>query len=76
MVFKKQKDCLSVQYERSSQLMRMHKLKNRSAEETEIALEKTIDSLPSDLSMKSITFDNGGEGFYQWHACDKGLNDG
>lgn len=62
VVFKKQKDCLSVQYERSSQLMRMHKLKNRSAEETEIALEKTIDSLPSDLMMKSITFDNGGEG--------------
>lgn len=58
--FKKQKTALSVQYERKSQLVRIHKLENRSAEETHKALTLTIESVPAPL-IKSITFDNGGE---------------
>lgn len=61
VVFKKQKTALSVQYERKSQLVRVHKLENKTAEETEQALCKTIESVPAPL-VKSITFDNGGEG--------------
>ena len=60
VVFKKQKTALSVQYERKSHLVRIHKLQNRSAEETERALTLTIESVPAPL-LRSITFDNGGE---------------
>lgn len=52
---------LSVQYERTTQLVRIHKVKNKSAEETEDAIRKSIDSLPI-ACWQSITFDNGGEG--------------
>ncbi|OGH69292.1 MAG: hypothetical protein A2754_00460 [Candidatus Magasanikbacteria bacterium RIFCSPHIGHO2_01_FULL_47_8] len=61
IVFKKQKTAVSVQYERKSQLVRLHALKDKSAEETERALTLTIESVPAPL-VKSITFDNGGEG--------------
>ncbi len=61
VICKKQKEVLSVQYERKSQLVRIHKVANKSAPETKIALEQTIDSLPKDL-FKTITFDNGLEG--------------
>ena len=52
---------LSVQYERKSQLVRMHKMKNKSAEETKEALVKTAESVPYDL-FRTVTFDNGTEG--------------
>lgn len=58
--FKKQKTALSVQYERKSQLVRVRKIKDRSAEETQRALTLTIESIPVPLC-KTITFDNGGE---------------
>jgi IS30 family transposase len=61
MVFQKQKTRLSVQYERKTRYMIIHRLSNGSAEETEQALTKSIDSLPQPL-FKTITFDNGGEG--------------
>lgn len=52
---------LSVQYERKSQLVRIHKMENKSALETKEALLKTIESIPKEI-IKSITFDNGSEG--------------
>jgi IS30 family transposase len=52
---------LSVQYERKLMLARLHKLLNKTAEETETAIRKTIDTLPLPF-FKTITFDNGGEG--------------
>lgn len=61
MVFRKQKTALSVQYERKLMLTRIHRVLDRSAEETENALVKSVESLPQDL-WQTITFDNGGEG--------------
>lgn len=61
MVFRKQAEGLSVQYERKCQLTRFHRVRNRSAEETEQAIAKTMDTLPTWM-FKSMTFDNGGEG--------------
>ena len=61
VIFSKQKTALSVQSERKSKLIRMHKVANKTAEETKYALIKTVESLPSEI-FKTITFDNGGEG--------------
>lgn len=61
VVCKKQREVVSVQYERKSQLVRIHKVANKTAPETEGALRETICSLPQDL-FKTMTFDNGGEG--------------
>lgn len=61
MICKKQKDVVSVQYERKAQLARIHKVADKSANETEIAIRETIESLPQYL-FKTMTFDNGGEG--------------
>lgn len=61
VIFSKQKTALSVQSERKSKLIRIHKVANKSAEETKYALIKTIESLPSEM-FKTFTFDNGGEG--------------
>ena len=52
---------LSVQYERKSQLVRINKMKDKSAEETKKALIKTGESVPREI-FKTITFDNGTEG--------------
>lgn len=60
VIFSKQKTVLSVQSERKSKLIRMHKAANKTAEETANALVRTIESLPNEL-FKTITFDNGTE---------------
>jgi IS30 family transposase len=60
ILFSKQKTVLSVQSERKSKLIRIHKMTDKSAEETANALVRTIESLPSEL-FKTITFDNGTE---------------
>lgn len=52
---------LSVQKERTSHLVRIAKLTTKTAVETKEALENTISYLPKGF-VKSITFDNGGEG--------------
>jgi transposase, IS30 family len=52
---------VSVQYERRSQLVRIHRVRTMEAKETRKALEESINSLPRTL-WKSITFDNGNEG--------------
>lgn len=61
MVFTGQKQRLSVQYERKAKYVAIHRLSNGSAEETERAITKSIESLPQP-AWKTITFDNGGEG--------------
>lgn len=60
MIFSKQKAILSVQSERKSKLIRLHKAANKTAEETANALVKTAESMPKYL-FKTITFDNGTE---------------
>lgn len=59
--FRKQREILSVQYERKAMLARIHKLMDKSAPETKEALVASVESLPEEF-WKSITFDNGGEG--------------
>jgi transposase, IS30 family len=58
------KQALSVHYERKSQYVKIHRVLNKTAQETNEALLKTKESLPEDF-MKSITFDNGSE--TAWH---------
>ena len=52
---------LSVQYERKSQLVRMHVLEDKSAEETKQAIIKTGETIPHNM-FHTMTFDNGTEG--------------
>lgn len=61
VIFSKQKPILSVQSERKSKLIRMHKAKDKSAEETRNALVKTAESVAKELFL-TVTFDNGTEG--------------
>lgn len=61
MICKKQREIISVQYERKIKLVRIHKLPNKTASETRDALIKTIESLQPG-AVKSMTFDNGAEG--------------
>ena len=56
--FSKQREAVSVQYERKAMLTRIHKLENKTAEETEDALSDSVESLPMEF-WRSITFDNG-----------------
>lgn len=60
---------LSVQYERKGQLTKIHKIPNKSAEETNNALIKTMESLPGCM-FKTITFDNGKEGAKHYELRD------
>ena len=53
------KSILSVQYERKSMLSRIHKCKDKSAKNSELAIRKSIKSLPN--LWFSITRDNGTE---------------
>lgn len=61
MIFSNQRQILSVQSERKSKLVRIHKAVNKTAEETRNALVKTAESVPKELFL-TITFDNGTEG--------------
>lgn len=58
VIFSKQKTILSVQSERKSKLIRMHKVKDKSADETRNALVRTAESVDKELFL-TITFDNG-----------------
>lgn len=62
VIFRKHKSALSVQHERKSLLIRLHKVADHGSEETLEALKSTIESLPTKNLAKSFTFDNGGEG--------------
>lgn len=61
MVFSRQKERLSVQYERKAKYVLIHRLSNGTAEETDGAIQDSILSLPQYL-WKTLTFDNGKEG--------------
>ena len=60
MEFSKQKDNLSVDIERLSRLVRIHKLKSKQADEKLDALNQTFRDLPDNLK-QTLTFDNGTE---------------
>jgi len=60
MIFSQQKGILSVQVERRSRLVRLHKCLNKTAEKTLEAIIKTADSVPLKYFL-SVTFDNGTE---------------
>lgn len=60
MIFSQQKGILSVQAERKSRLVRIHKCPDKTAAETLEAIIKTIDSVPLKYFL-SLTFDNGTE---------------
>jgi len=72
MICKGKRIAISVQYERSIQLVRIHKIQGFNAPETKEALKQTIWSLPDNF-VKSITFDNGGEGA-KHHEIKKEFN--
>ena len=57
---RKQKQALSVKYERKAMLCRLHRVKNKSAEENENTISETIESFPY-YWFKSVTRDNGSE---------------
>lgn len=67
--YRKQKERLSVQYERKTMVIRMHKVANKTAEENKQAISKTLDGFPGHLA-HSITFDNGSE-----NACHNKVRD-
>jgi len=56
-----QKQAISVQHERKLLLTRIHKIEDKTAQETETAIRKSMDTLPEHI-FKSITYDNGSEG--------------
>ena len=60
MIFSKQKEILSTQYERKTMLCRLHKLPNKTALESENAIADSIESLPREMWL-TITRDNGTE---------------
>lgn len=59
--FPRQREAISVQYERKAMLTRIHKVANKTAEETGEAISDSVESLPMEF-WRSITFDNGSEG--------------
>lgn len=65
VIYRHQLECLSVQYERLTQLVRLHRTPNKSAEATHAAIVQTIESLRSEL-VKSVTYDRGSEGALHW----------
>ena len=58
LIFSGQKEIISAQYERKLMLCRLHKLPNKTAEETEEAITGSIESLPKEMWL-TITRDNG-----------------
>ena len=68
-LYRKQQAGLSVQYERKGMLVRIHKVANKTAEENEQALMKTLEDLPLEYG-KSMTFDNGLE-----NVCHTNIRD-
>lgn len=59
-VRRRQNPFLSVQYERKSQLVRIHRMARKTAEATRDAIVETAESLPPAL-FRTVTFDNGTE---------------
>ena len=58
-------ECGSIQVERMSKKLHLHKIANKTKEETEQALRETVESYPEHLQkevFRTMTLDNGGEG--------------
>lgn len=68
-LFSRQHPALSVQWERSLRLLRIHRVQDHSSRENERAITETIDDLPSTL-VRTITFDNGSE-----NVCHTAIRD-
>lgn len=62
MVGKRHKQGLSVQYERTIQLVKIHRIRSFKPEETNEAIQATFAALPDDFT-KSFTLDNGTENY-------------
>ena len=60
LIFSKQKEIVSTQYERSLMLCRLHKLPDKTARETENAIADSIESSPKEM-WRTVTRDNGTE---------------
>ncbi len=60
MQFYKQAQRLSVQYERKGLLIRLHRVNNKTADENERAITKTLEPFPDEYQ-RSMTFDRGSE---------------
>lgn len=69
MVFSRQPQALSVQWERTLRLCRIHRVADHSAAENARAITASVDSLPTPL-WKTITFDNGSE-----NVCHRTIRD-
>ncbi|NQV12423.1 IS30 family transposase [Candidatus Uhrbacteria bacterium] len=54
------RQALSVHYERKGQYVKIHRVQDKTAQETNDAIMKTKESLPTGF-LKSITYDNGSE---------------
>ena len=65
VIFRKQRQALSVQRERKSQKVLISRLEDKSAPETHAAIEKQLELIGREF-FKSITFDNGTEGAWHW----------
>ena len=65
VIFRKQSEILTVQYERTIQLLRFRRLQNKTADFTEWSLREFIEGSEKGL-IQSITFDRGTEGATHW----------
>lgn len=65
MIFRKQQQILSVQYERSTQLVHFRRLANKTADATEQTLRELIER-GEQGPVHSLTFDRGTEGATHW----------
>jgi transposase, IS30 family len=70
MIFRRQRDILSVQVERKSRFVRITKLPNKTAEETLRALTSTLTML-SPNQKQTLTFDNGTEGAFHYKLTEE-----
>ncbi len=61
-VFGRKHQPLSVQYEKKSQLVRLHKLANQTAVANREAIQDSLDLLPASWA-QTMTFDNGAENY-------------
>lgn len=69
MQFYKQAERLSVQYERKGMLTRLHRVTNKTADENERAIMKTLEPFPEEYQ-HSMTFDRGSE-----NTCHTNIRD-
>lgn len=53
MQFKRQRERVSIQYERKAMAIRMHKVADKTAEENEQAIAKTLEALPVDQGVRA-----------------------